>query len=68
VQSLLQLMDKFFVAQQCSLVKRTPKLWRFKQLVQAATAQRYTPRSSHAATPEKLAHAHKQSLMQRFLV
>jgi len=58
-QSLLQLMAKFFVAQQCSLVKRTPKLWRFKQQATTLMAPRCTPRSNHVATPEKPAHAHK---------
>jgi hypothetical protein len=52
-------MAKFFAAQHCSPVKRTPKLWRFKQLEQIPAAQRCTPRSNRAATPEKLAHAPK---------
>jgi hypothetical protein len=52
-------MAKFFVAQQCSLVKHTPKLWPCKQLAQTRMVQRCTPRSNHAATPEKLAHALK---------
>jgi hypothetical protein len=66
--SLLQPMAKFFVAQQCSPVRHTPKLWRYKQLEQIPTAQRCTPRSNLAATPEKLARAHNQLSWQKFLV
>jgi hypothetical protein len=61
-------MVKFFVAQQCSLVKRTLKLWRFKQLEQIPAAQPCTPRSNRAATPEKLARVHEQLSMQKLLV
>jgi hypothetical protein len=61
-------MAKFFVVQQCSPARHTPKLWHYKQPEQTLMAPRCTPLSSHAATPEELARAHKQSLLQKFLV
>jgi hypothetical protein len=61
-------MAKFFVVQHCSPASLTPKLWRCEQQAQTLRAPRCTPRSNHAATPEELARAHKQSLLQKLLV